>query len=246
MNHFKNLAILFFFFVALASCGKDDPTTPQNTTFSNPAPTFGDADGVLVAIQVISYQTVPGAGEIPINADVATAGFFDGNNFFEGGLVSVNSFDLQSLDNNSYVLPGVGSTNIDFDFTTFSGNSWSIGGGADVPMFTHTTADFMPGDVKFVGDYSTVSSSSDLVVTIETAPINTDSILYVVAFGNTTLTRTLGPNNLSATFTAAELSGASGTGVVQVAAYNYEPRIEGGKKYYFINESVISETTTFN
>ena len=245
MNIFKNLSLVFVFIFALASCGKDEPT-PQATSYPNPAPTFNDADGVLAAIQVISYQTVPGVGELPISIDVATAAFFDGSNFYEAGIVSVNSFDLQSLDNNSYVLPGTGSTTIDFDFTTFSGNSWSIGGGANVPMFTHTTSDYTPGEIKFVGDYSSVSTSSDLIVSIETAPMNTDSILYVVAFGSTTLTRILGPNTLSATFTAAELSGASGTGVVQVAAYNYESRVEAGKKYYFINESVISEVATFN
>lgn len=246
MKNFVKVLLVFVMFVGFSSCDKeeDEPTT---SSYPNPTPTFSDADGLLAAVQVISYQSAPIIGEIAVYADVATAAFFDGaSTFFDGGTVSVNSYELDQVDNNAYVLPGIGSTVIDFDFSTSSSNAWSVGGAANVPSFNYTTSDEMPGDVKFDGDYSTVNTSSDLTVSIESAPFNTDSILFVVAFENTTLTKTVAPNVTSATFTAAELSGASGTGVVQVAAYNFEFSVQGGKTYYFINESVVSEFTNFN
>ena len=240
------IKLLFLALLAMSvfACEKEDDPSAQAKSFPNAAPTFNDADGVLAAIQVISYQNMPVVGEIAIYADVASANFFDGTtNFYDAGLVSVNTNDLQSLDNNSYVLPGVGSTTIDFDFTTSSGNAWTIGGGANVPTFNYTTYNKMPGDVKFVGDYSSITASSGVTVQIANSPVNTDSLLYVVAFEDHTVTKTVAPNTLSVNFSASDLSGASGTGVVQVAAYNYEFEVQNGKKYYFINESLVSQVT---
>lgn len=247
MKTLSKILIVFALMLGFSSCEKEDDPTPTPQSFSNPAPTFNDADGILVAIQVISFQTAPIVGEISVLTDVATAAFFDGSSGFDdAGVVSVNTYDLEALSSNNYILPGQGSTSIDFDFSTFTSNDWSISGGANVPAFNFTTSDQMPGEIKFDGDYSTVNTSSDLTVSIESSPVNTDSILFVVGFENTALTRTVGPNTTSATFTAAELAGASGTGVVQAAAYNYEATVQGGKTYYFVNESVLSETTQFN
>ena len=238
-------AIFGLFFVT--SCNKDDDDTDTTTADpGDPTPTFSDMDGLLAAIQTITYQDVPVVGEIAVYADVATAAFFNTSSTYDdAGTVSVNTYTLDKLDNNAYALPSVGSSSIDFDFSTSSGNAWDVSGTTAVPAFMHTTTNRMPGDVKFDGDYSTVNTASDLIVSIESAPVNTDSILFVVAFNNTTLTRTVGPTTLSATFPASELSGASGTGVVQAAAYNFEFGTYGGKKHYFINESVVSEVAAF-
>ena len=221
------IKLLFLALLAMSvfACEKEDDPSAQAKSFPNAAPTVNDADGVLAAIQVISYQNMPVVGEIAIYADVASANFFDGTtNFYDAGIVSVNTNDLQSLDNNSYVLPGVGST-------------------TNVPTFNYTTYNKMPGDVKFVGDYSSITASSGVTVQIANSPVNTDSLLYVVAFEDHTVTKTVAPNTLSVNFSASDLSGASGTGVVQVAAYNYEFEVQNGKKYYFINESLVSQVT---
>ncbi len=246
MNTTKTFFILILLAFSIVSCTKDDEPTASSAQFSNPSPTFSDADGVLAAIQVISYQDIPVVGEVPIYADVATAVFFESSNsYYDAGIVAVNTFDLQSLDNNSYVLPGQGSTTVDFDFSTSSANTWNIGGGANVPNFTHTTSKRMTGDVKFTGDYSSVNTSNNLTVSLMSSPVNTDSILYVLATENETVYKTVGPNELSVTFTSAEMSNLNGTGVVQAAAYNYELNVQGGKNYYFINESVVTTLTEF-
>ena len=246
MKTFKNYALLLIIALAITSCNKDEDPTPQNTQISNPTPSFSDADGVLAAIQVISYQDVPFIGETAVYVDVASGSFWNSNNDLEdAGIVSVNTFDLQSLDNNAYVLPGEGSTSIDFDFSSSSGNSWTIGGGANVPNFSYTTNKRMPGDVKFAADYSSVDKSNDLTIQITTSPINTDSILFVLATNDKTLTKTVGPNVTSVTFSANEMNDLNGNGVVQVAAYNYELSVQTGKNYYFINESLVTTYTEF-
>lgn len=247
MKTLNKLFLVAVLLMSLIACEKEEDPSTQAQSFPNPTPTFSDADGVLAAIQVISYQSAPIVGEIAIYADVASAFFFDGsNNFHDAGIVSVNTNDLQSLDNNSYVLPGVGSTSIDFDFSSSNGNAWTVAGGASVPAFNYTTFEEMPGDVKFNGDYTSISASAGVTVQIENAPTNTDSILYVIAYEGNAVTKTVGPNTTSVTFTASDLSGASGSGVVQVAAYNYEFDVVNGKKFYFINESLVTQVSNIN
>lgn len=238
---FLTLTIL----IGFSSCEDTPDETPSTFTASNPTPQFNDMDGLFAAIQVLSYQDLPFVGETVIYTDVATTALLEtSNTFYHAGAVSVNTYEMQLLDNNSYVLPSMSNpTSLDFDFTTNSSNNWNIAGSASVTAFNHSTANAMPGDIKFAGDYSTINPGTDLVVEIESSPINTDSILYVVAFENLTLTKTVGPSSLSATFSAAELDGASGSGVVQAAAYNYELEVINGKNYYFINESVVSQLT---
>lgn len=247
MKTFKNLFLLLSVALCIVSCNKDeDPAAQSNAQIANPTPSFNDADGLLAAIQVISYQDVPFVGETAIYADVASGSFWNSNNELEdAGIVSVNTFDLQSFDNNAYVLPGQGSTSIDFDFSTSTGNSWRVGGGANVPNFNYTTYNRMPGDVKFSADYSNVDVSNDLTVQITSEPINTDSILYVLATNDKTVTKTVAFNVTSVTFSANEMNGLSGKGVVQAAAYNYESTVEAGKTYYFVNESLVTTYTDF-
>lgn len=244
MIPFLALTILF----ALPSCN-GEPEEPMNPSANpgNPTPTFDDMDGLFAAIQVISYQSIPVLGDVAVYADVATSAIIEtGTSYLDGGNVSVNGYQLEKLDNNAYVLPSTSApATIDFDYSANSDNTWAIAGNGIVTGFNHTTSQNMPGDIKFDTDYSTVNPGTDLVVSIESSPANTDSILFVVAFNTTTLTKTVGPGTLSATFSAADLNGASGTGVVQAAAYNYDFEIYNSKKYYFINESVVTQIAQF-
>ena len=250
-NIMKNIItplILLLLIGTISSCSEETP--PQNnTSASSPTPSFSNMDGLFAAIQVVSYQDIPFVGEIAVYTDVATAAVLETQNatsYLEAGDVSVNTHSLSPVDNNAYVLPSPSApTDLDFDFSTSSQNEWVIGGSTNVTAFNHTTTDQTPGDIKFSMDYSNVNTANNLVLEVENYPINTDSILFVVAFENTTLTKTVGSPNKSATFTSAELSGASGSGVVQAAAYNFELVTISSKNYYFINESVVSQIAEF-
>lgn len=245
MNRIKiSLFAVCMAFVVLSGCEKTEKVTdpPEDTTQdqSNPLPDFPDADGVLAAVQSFT-EAFPGFN---ITTDAATAVFINGANFYDAGTVSVNAFDLSKLSNNTYVLPAPGNLQLDFNFDAGNSPSWNISGSANVPAFMHTTNTVMTGNIKLVGDYSTVDPSNDLVVTIDAFPSDADSVLFLVSYGDTSITKSIG-SGTSATFMASEIANATGTGVVQAAGYNYEKVTQSGKNFYFINESVATAFSEF-
>lgn len=238
-------AVLFS--LSLIACETTDTIQEQvegnDDSQESPLPIIEGADAVLAAIQTSSSIQTP-IGPQTVTTDAAAASFFNGSDFYDAGTVEVNGYALSQADNNSYFLPDVGSTNLDFDFNSGSSNSWSIAGGSNVPSFTHTTTTKMVEEIALDGDYSTISPGAALTVAIDEFPMYADSVLFVLSWGSTIKTKTIG-SGTSVTFSAAELSGASGTGVVQAAGYNYELKVEGGKNFYFINESVSTQFTEF-
>ena len=89
MKPLNKLFLVAVLLMSLLACEKEDDPTPQAQSFPNAKPTFNDADGVLAAIQVISYQSAPIIGEIAVYADVASAFFFETpTTFYDAGLVS--------------------------------------------------------------------------------------------------------------------------------------------------------------
>lgn len=248
MKNPKLLLLLTLISFAMIACNPEDLLPDDNTTtpaaVPNPTPTFTDADAVLAGIQTLSYQSANGY-EFSVAVDVAVAAFFNtSSTYYPAGLVSINTNDLEMNDNNSYTSVSATSTNIDLDLGS-SGNTWSVAGSSNVPTFSHTTSRGMPSDVKFSAEITKVNTANNLNVAIVSAPSVCDSILYLVAGENKTVSKIVANTVTNVDFSASELNGLSGTGVVQVAPYNFEFSEESGKKIYYINEKVITSQVEF-
>lgn len=242
--------ILIALSFGFASCNSDD-NEPEQQTQTNPTPDVpGDANGVLAAIKVITNlpagtPTVPGISDITL--DVASGSFFEGaqgSSLVNVGVVSLNGNQLQNIGSNAYIN---NPTQLNAGIISGQTNSWEVGGANGFAAFTHTTAKRMPSQVKFaanVGD--TFSKSGAVTLTIQAIPSNIDNILWVISDGNKVLTKEA--RSTSVTFDASEMStlSASSTSLVQVAAYNTEGQTFGGKKIYFINETVDSKNVEIN
>lgn len=239
------VASLFF-----SACSSDDDKDPRTQSQANPTPDVpGDANAVLAAIKVNS--NVPGGVSVPglsgIAIDVASASFFEGN--VGGSLVSVGEVKLNSKaltvpGGNAYI-----SDPTDFSYEIVSGqdNSWEVAGGSGFDAFSHTTSTKMPDQVLFASSVAeSFSKSGDVTVSIASVPSNCQNILWVFSDGNTVVTKE--SKTTSVTFSSSDLSGikATSTGILQVAAYNYESATYGGKKVYFINETVDSKYIEIN
>jgi hypothetical protein len=238
---------LYTLFLATAlifsSCSSDDDTDPAQTTQTTPTPDApSDANAVLAAVMSYSdlpsnVPSVPGIGGIAI--DVASGSFFNGaigSSLVNVGEVKLNTKALQTPGGNAYI-----NNPTDFSYSLVPGqsNSWQVAGGSGFDAFSHTTAKKMPSQVKFRSTVAdNFSKGSDLTLSIESVTSNTDNILWVVSDGRTTVTKE--SKTTSVTFTASEMSGLRTTanGLVQVASYNTEEKSFGGKKVFFVNQSV--------
>lgn len=238
---FATLSILLL----TVSCNKLPNNNPPATAAS-PTPVFANSGGVFVAVSTLTYQTTI-VGEFPVDIDVATGGIYDAGSttYVPAGAVSVNSNSLEMSTNNAYVSVSGTTANVDLGFDNSSLNSWVIGGSASVPAFNFTTSRAMPSNIKFNAEVDKINTANSYTIAIDVAPSNADSILYVLAANNKTLTKTVAPSTTSVTFTSAEMSGLSGSGVAQVAAYNYEMSVQNGRNIYFVNEVVITDFVTF-
>lgn len=100
--------------------------------------------------------------------------------------------------------------------------------------------------MKFTGLAGENSISGSITISIVGVPANCDNILWVVSDGNKTATKE--SENNTVTFSNSEVSGLAATanGIAQIAAYNSETKTFGGKKIYFINETVDSKLIKFN
>ncbi|MEP0712145.1 hypothetical protein [Algoriphagus sp.] len=228
--------------LVFSSCSSDD-VDPTPTTQATPTPNApSDANAVLAA--VLSYSdlpstvpSVPGLGGIAI--DVASGSFFNGaigSTLVNVGEVKLNSKALSIPGGNAYVN---NPTDLSYSLVSGQTNSWQVAGGSGFDAFTHTTAKRMPSQVKFRASLAdSFSKGSDITLSIEAVTSNTDNILWVISDGRTTVTKEA--KATSVTFSASELSGlrATANGLVQAASYNTEEKTFGGKKVFFVNESV--------
>ncbi|MBN7816524.1 hypothetical protein [Algoriphagus pacificus] len=231
---------LLVFGVYFSSCSSDDDKDPTQAQSANVTPeTPGDADGVLAAIKVKSNvpgsTPVPGLGDILI--DVASANFYSsagGGSLVKAGDVMINDFTLQTVGN-SYVNK---ATDITLGLNSGQGNDWSVAGGNGVAAFTYSTTKKMPGIIRFSNVPDAISVAGSVTLAIEGVPANCDNIIWVISDGDKVATKTSKTN--SVTFSASDLSGmkATSTGIVQAAAYTTESQTFGGKKIYFVNETL--------
>ncbi len=224
--------------MSVVSCNTDDPETETETATATP--TFQDGYGTLSAVKSTTFQDVPGFGQLEIDLGLAVASCFNGTDFtsfVSGGSVSCEGSDLSSNPNNSYAFtPSVAlPTGIDF-----SGNpDWVVGGNGDIPAFTHTTSIGFP-TAGNVTSSATVSLSDGYTISIANVT-GADSVLYMV--GGVSATE---PGNVTShTFTAADLSDlTAGPSVVQAAAYKIEEQVFSGKNFWFVNETVVTQSVT--
>ena len=247
-KNFILLAALGVF--ALSSCNQKTTTT-NNAPANNPPQvnTPSDAYGVLGVVRVLaSYSTpsVPGVSSMDLDykMGVAFAGFSTTTGsatFDDAGNVSVNDSALTKLSNNYYGFTPKGAPNgSDMGISTSSYTyNWNITGSSSVSAFTYTASGYLPGIGK-INSSKEINTSSSYTVTLQTAPSNYDSVIWVMAGPSGSVSHITGPGVTSYTFTAAEvgsLGKGENSGLVQVAPYRITPFTKNGKKYYYIHES---------
>ncbi|MBL4586316.1 MAG: hypothetical protein JKX84_04555 [Flavobacteriales bacterium] len=248
MNYFKQTFKYSRFFLlagavafSASSCNTetdDDDTTP--TTPPTATPTIEDGYGSLSAVKTVTFQDIPGFGQIEIDLGLAVGAFFNGtdySSFVSAGTVSCEGSELTMNANNSYTFTPsqTNATGIDF-----SGNpDWVVGGNGDIPAFTHTTNIGFP-TTGAITSASTVTAANGYTLSCANVA-GADSVLFMV--GGVVATE-MG-NATSHTFTAADLANVgTGSSVVQVAAYKIEEQIFSGKGFWFVNERVVTQTVT--
>jgi hypothetical protein len=247
MKHFNNFfrigrlsLIAAAVSVSLNSCETEDPA-PADTSGGTPTPQINDGHGTLVAAKTITVINQPFVGEIEVEYGIGVAVFFNGTDyetFISGGDVTCEEEALSVFDNGSYsTYSQTSATGLDF-----SGNpDWTVSGAGDIPSFSHTADRGFPGISKITSP-DVINRANGYTVTFQGNMTNTDSVIWVV--GSKQFSTTAAMN--SRTFTAAELSDLTpGAGnIIQVAAYNIDSEVYGGKTFYFINEKVVTKTVT--
>lgn len=227
--------------------GSNDPDPISQS--SNPLPaTPGDANAVLAAIKVKANTpvAVPVPG-IDILIDVASANFYSSTggtgSLVSVGNVSLNDYNLTTVGGNSYIN---NPTDIMLSLNSGQTNKWNVAGANGFAAINHTTAKRMPGVVSFTNVGEEISKSGNVTLTIQAIPANIDNLLWVISDGSKIVTKEA--RATSVTFSSAELNElkSTSTGIVQVAAYNTEGKDFGGKKIYFINETVDSKFVKIN
>jgi len=250
MKSTRNFWIAALFASALIfGCDGNSKDPDPTTQSSNPLPaTPGDANAVLAAIKVKANTpvAVPVPG-IDILIDLASANFYSGSggtgSLVSVGNVSINDYKLTTVGGNSYIN---NPTDIMLSLNAGQSNKWVVAGANGFAAINHTTAKKMPGVVTFTNVGESISKSGNVTLTIQSLPANSDNILWVISDGSKVVTKEVKAN--SVTFSSAELADlkATATGIVQVAAYNSEGKDFGGKKVYFINETVDSKFVKIN
>jgi len=224
----------------LSSCKKstDNPVTSTPTT-SALSVTVGDGYGALAAVTSVSYSTIAGI-TIPINVNTAVAVFRNtsgSSTMVDGGTVTLNSKTLSKQSNNAYVYQNL------TDMLTFPPVTWSVSGSGSVPAINYTDDKNMPSYSGYSTLPSSISRATDLTIDLSGMVSDADSVYCQVADNaKHYLLKRVAGNAGTAVFTASELSAfTAGTGLVQVAPWNYKQEDISGKTFYFINETCYTK-----
>ena len=228
--------------VSFSACNTEEEPTPPSTSGGTPTPQINDGYGTFVAAKTVTTID-PGFGIPPQEVDygIGVAVFFNGTDYatyIDGGTVSVEGEELSRFDNGTYsTYSQTSATGIDYSGAA----DWETTGAGDIPAISHTSTNGFP-TVGAITSSETIVRADGYTVTLQGGISNADSVIWVV--GGVEL-GTTGSQN-SRTFTAAELSDlqAGAGNIIQVAAYNVESAVFGGKTFYFINEKVVTKTVT--
>lgn len=232
--------------LTVAACKKEENGTPDspgggsgnNTASTTPA--FADADGVLAATRAYVVINTP-LGSQEILAGFA-AGAFSNDQFVTRvnvGAVSCNGELLGPAAGNAYayIPPGTNPTGI--DLTASNEVNWVVGGGSGFSAFTRNIMGPFPVTGE-IGSGNTVLRASGHTLTVS-ATLNADSVLFAIG----PVTRTLVGNATACAFTPGELSAlATGSALAQVVSYSSVNEEIGGKRIYFVKQSLRSQSVT--
>ncbi|MBP9151551.1 MAG: hypothetical protein KBF73_04640 [Flavobacteriales bacterium] len=226
---------------SITSCNTDEPETPVDPASNPPTPTFGVGYGVLAAVQTVTTID-PGYG-LPIQEIVlglGSGGFTDATDFsnlIDGGTVTLEGEELTRTDENSYYSP-ISQTNP--TGIEFNGNpTWEVSGSGSVPAFTHTTSIDFPtlGDIT---SSTTIPGTGAYLLRVANVS-GADSVYYmlggVVHIEPGTATFSV--------FLESEIDGmGTGATYAQVAPYRFEVANKSGKDFYFVTETVKTQSVT--
>lgn len=225
---------------SITSCNTDDTDPPANPSNNPPTPTIEDGHGTLVAIKTVTFQDVPGFGQMEIDLGLAVGVFFNGvdyETYLNAGTVTCEGENLAEQSNGSYLfIPSqTNPTGIEY-----SGNpDWVVGGNTNIPGFSHTTNIGFPS-VGTISSSSTVNSANSFTLTVANVS-GADSVIFSVGG----VMHTVAGNVTSSVFTAAEIGTiGKGANYAQVAAYRVEQSTYGGKNFWFVNEKVVTQSIT--
>lgn len=248
MNHYSNIfrfgrmaAMATIVAVSFSACNTEEDDTPPDTSGGTPTPTINAGHGTLVAAKTITTMTQPFVGEIEIEYGIGVAVFFNGtdyDSFVSGGDVTCEDETLSQFDNGSYsTYSQTSATGLEF-----SGNpNWTVSGNGDIPAFEHTANRGFPG-INAISSPETITRADGYTVTFDGAMTNTDSVLWIIGSKQFSTTTAMNSRTFSADDLADLQTGAGN--IIQVAAYNLDSAMYGGKTFYFVNEMVVTQTVT--
>lgn len=228
--------------VSISSCNtSDEPETPTDPASNPPTPTFTEGFGTLAAVKTVTTFD-PGFG-VPVQEIVlglGSAGFTNGTdytNLIDAGTVTLEGESLDRFDNNAYAYQPTQTnpTGIDFSGTP----SWEVSGSAGVPAFTHTTNIGFP-TLGAITSSTTIPGTGDYTLTVSNVS-GSDSVYFMLGG----VVHIENPNATSSTFTEAEIDGmGTGASFAQVAPYKFESATYSSKQFYFVTETVKTQSVT--
>ena len=248
-----SLAVLMLGISLFSSCKKDEESspapTPTNTTPTvNTTPNITGAEGVLVGVQTKMIQTVAGIS-IPYYTGSGVASFWtSAGSYLDAGAITLNTNSLTKNSSNAYYFtPGASSpTGIDFSSNSYNCD-WVVAGnsGNGIPAINRTITMGFP-DLDSIQSSSTISLGSSFTLQCPSVS-NADSVMFFVAGQNATLMYIGAPGTNSHTFSSSEMSTlGTGTGILEIVPYRYEMHVESGKNIFYVNETAVVKTVTFN
>ena len=228
--------------LSITSCNTDDePETPTDPASNPPTPTFTEGFGTLAAVKTVTTFD-PGFG-VPVQEIIlglGSAGFFDGTNYdqlLNAGTVTLEGEPLSQYENGAYLsqFDQTNPTGIDF-----SGNpTWEVSGAGDIPAISHTTNIGFP-TLGSITSSTTIPGTGSYTLTVSNVS-GADSVYFMLGG----VVHIEGPNSTSSTFTEAEIDGmGTGANFAQVAPYRFEPQTFSGKQFYFVTETVKTQSVT--
>lgn len=256
--------ILFLSAVALlafsTSCNKDSdsptpnpPTNPNVPDPANPDPTqsgptpatpvISGAYGTLISVIMkysVTNEFLP--DPIVVESQVGIAAFPAANStdFLPAGTVSVNGYDLEKADNNSYyVTATAGMTPSTLEF---SGSSeWSVSGAGSIAAFTYDHIISFP---NFTGSLpSSITKSNGVTVSLDGSVNGADSVYLVVTAGDQYIQTAVGGNASSISLSAAELQNlpvvSDNTAFLQIVPFRVTLETLNSNQYAFVKQQAV-------
>lgn len=221
------------------------PEEAQTTAPDNPALILNDADGILVALQTVTYTEAFGfTTETAIGLPIAF--FPEGDNFLDAGAVTCEGTAIPKLENNSYVFIPSATSPLGL---TYSGEiDWTIGGANGIPQVDYSANGTFPSNTQISNSESTISTGSAFTLNAINTIQDSDSVIFAVYGPSNTILHTIASPISQHTFTADEMSSlGTGGGYIQITASRVaNTQIVSGKKLYFLNQKTNQKVVTFN